>query len=74
MMTAKEKAKELIDKYEFYTVTHYTGLHEQKQMALIAVSEILESFEQLNPKGLKVKFQKMFFESVQEEIERFPER
>jgi hypothetical protein len=40
-MTPKEKAKELIDKYEFVYIQNYTSMFEVKQCALIAVDEIL---------------------------------
>jgi hypothetical protein len=42
-MTPKEKAKELIDKYQFVYIQNYTSMFEVKQCALIAVDEILEA-------------------------------
>lgn len=42
-MTAKEKAKELVDKYSFVEIQHYTSMFEVKECALIAVDEIIES-------------------------------
>ena len=42
-MTAKEKAKELYDRYEFVYIQNYTSKHEVKQCALIAVDEIIKS-------------------------------
>jgi uncharacterized protein YutE (UPF0331/DUF86 family) len=41
-MKAKEKAKELVDKYSFVEIQHYTSMFEVKQCALIAVDEILD--------------------------------
>ena len=41
-MTPKEKAKELIDKYEFVYIQNYTSKHEVKECALIAVNEIID--------------------------------
>ena len=41
-MNAKEKAKELMEKYAFVEIAHYTSLFEVKQCALIAVDEILD--------------------------------
>lgn len=41
-MTPKEKAKELIDKYQFVYIQNYTSMFEVKGCALIAVDEILE--------------------------------
>ncbi|MFM1755050.1 MAG: hypothetical protein RLZZ236_1989 [Bacteroidota bacterium] len=42
-MKAKEKAKELVDKYSFVEIQHYTSMFEVKQCALIAVDEILNN-------------------------------
>jgi hypothetical protein len=44
-MTPKEKAKELIDKYEFVYIQNYTSMFEVKECALIAVDEILKRNE-----------------------------
>jgi diphthamide biosynthesis methyltransferase len=41
-MTPKEKAKELIDKYEFVYIQNYTSMFEVIQCALIAVDEIID--------------------------------
>jgi hypothetical protein len=41
-MTPKEKAKELINKYEFVYIQNYTSMFEVKQCALIAVDEIID--------------------------------
>ena len=40
-MTPKEKAKELLDKYQFVEIANYTSMFEVKECALIAVDEIL---------------------------------
>jgi hypothetical protein len=42
-MEAKEKAKELFDKYSFVEIQNYTSMFEVKQCALIAVDEILNN-------------------------------
>jgi len=42
-MTPKEKAKELIDKYQFVYIQNYTSMFEVKECALIAVDEILNN-------------------------------
>jgi hypothetical protein len=42
-MTPKEKAKELIDKYQFVYIQNYTSMFEVKECALIAVDEIIEN-------------------------------
>jgi hypothetical protein len=41
-MTPKEKAEEMIDKYQFVYIQNYTSMFEVKQCALIAVDEILD--------------------------------
>lgn len=40
-MSPKEKAKELIEKYQFVKIANYTSMFEVKECALIAVDEIL---------------------------------
>jgi hypothetical protein len=60
-MTPKEKAKELIDKYNFLKEIFTPSIHEQKQCALIAVDEILKN---PTPK------QRKLFEKVKEEINK----
>lgn len=42
-MEPKEKAKELIDKYQFVYIQNYTSIFEVKQCALIAIDEIISS-------------------------------
>jgi hypothetical protein len=44
-MEAKEKAKELINKYNFLNYKTDLSIHEKKQCALIAVDEILKALE-----------------------------
>ena len=44
-MTAKQKAKELYDKYEFVYIQNYTSKHEVKQCALIAVENEQEALD-----------------------------
>ena len=44
-MEAKEKARELVDKYSFVEIQHYTSMFEVKECALIAVDEILKRNE-----------------------------
>ena len=41
-MTPKEKAIELVDKFNKPDTTHYPYVHNAQQCALIAVDEILE--------------------------------
>jgi hypothetical protein len=42
-MTPKEKAKELIEKYQFVYIQNYTSKHDVKQCALIVVDEIIDT-------------------------------
>jgi hypothetical protein len=41
-MTPKEKALELVEKYNFLKEIFIPSIHEQKQCALIAVDEIIK--------------------------------
>jgi hypothetical protein len=45
-MTLKEKAKELIDKYQFVYIQNYTSMFEVKECALIAVDEVIEALHE----------------------------
>ena len=40
-MTPKEKAEELVDKFNKPDITHYPYVHNAQQCALVAVDEIL---------------------------------
>jgi hypothetical protein len=44
-MTAKEKAKQIFDKYDFIYVPNYLSMFEVKQCALILVDEIIDSID-----------------------------
>ena len=61
-MTPKEKAKELVDKYQFVEIANYTSMFEVKQCALIAVDEIIKS--SLMPNSIKP-----YWQEVKNEIE-----
>ena len=69
-MTPKEKAKELIDKYEFVYIQNYTSMFEVKECALIAVNEILDIayWEYMESMGEK---EKEYWQQVKQEIETF---
>lgn len=47
-MSAKEKAKELLDKYSFVYIPNYTSNFEIKQAAIIAVDEIIEQWDYID--------------------------
>jgi hypothetical protein len=73
-MTPKEKALELIKKYSFVEIAHYTSIYEVKECALIAVDEIINS----NPYKLSLEgkfltehitYDINFWEEVKKEIE-----
>ena len=57
-MTAKEKSKELIQKYFdlFSNLGYYASLSEAKACALIAVQEILKIFSDLKEDDLDVRY------------------
>lgn len=59
-MTPKEKAKELIDKYQFVYIQNYTSMFEVKECALIAVNEVLDAMIEWD----------YYWEKVKEEIEK----
>jgi len=65
-MTPKEKAIELVNKFNDYMVPNYTGTFEAKQCALIAVDEVLnfintDVFSYTNEE---------YWEEVKQEIEK----
>jgi hypothetical protein len=64
-MTAREKAKELVEKYNFVYIANYTSMFEVKQCALIAVDEILNA---INPFGQFLG--KDYWDEVKQEIEK----
>lgn len=71
-MTPKEKAKELLDKYKFIEIPHYSSIHEVKQCALILVDEIQEVLmtdELYNPGNLSFDRIDEYWEQVKQEIE-----
>ena len=65
-MTPKEKAKELLDQYNFIYIQNYISIHEVKQCALIAVDEILEIFEDTNGSDYRLEY----WTEVKQEIEK----
>ena len=61
-MTPKEKAKELIDKFNF-SIDHNTKVYtiyqipdESKRCALIAVDEVIDAYQYLNVEVLHTEF------------------
>jgi hypothetical protein len=42
MLSPKEKAKELYNKYEFVYIQNYTSSHEVKQCCLLACDEVID--------------------------------
>jgi len=72
-MTAKEKAKALLEKYNFVIIPHYTSKFEAKQCALIAVDEILKS-NPIMPLSYMLESEALdagidYWQEVKEEIE-----
>lgn len=77
-MTPKEKAKELVDKFQKYAVivlysftdgTTSQGDDSAKQCALIAIDETIEHLRVVG-NSLKVKWEIIFLNSVKEEINK----
>jgi hypothetical protein len=66
-MTPKEKAKELVDKYEFVYIQNLTSMFEVKECALNVVDEILDIayWEYMESMGEK---EKEYWEEVKQEI------
>lgn len=62
-MTPKEKAKELLEKYD-ETLTYLESKSKAKQCAIIAVDEILDVIE--DPTGKEIKY----YLEVRKEIEK----
>ena len=75
-MTPKEKAKELLDKYDFVYIQNYTSMFEVKQCAIIAVDEILNSSPSLpilgdgGTYGEDIELSKLYWQEVKQEIEK----
>ena len=74
-MTPKEKANELVDKFNKPNTTNYPYVHNAQQCALIAVDEIINS----NPYKLSLEGEFLtehitydinFWEEVKKEIEK----
>jgi hypothetical protein len=53
-MTPKEKAKELVYKYNFLKEIFIPSIHEQKQCALIAIDEMLEFTKRIEKSTLTI--------------------
>ena len=66
-MTPKEKAKELMQKYDFVHIEHYTSEREVKYCALIAVNNIIDS---LQIKNYPQADQYEYWNEVKTEIEK----
>jgi hypothetical protein len=63
-MEAKEKARELVDKYSFVEIQHYTSMFEVKECALIAVDEILDLVKHIDVDS------EDYWEEVKQEIQQ----
>jgi len=67
-MTPKEKAKELVDKYD-NTLTYLESKSKAKQSALIAVDEILNTLYSI-PFGNALDNELEYWNEVKQEIEK----
>ena len=65
-MKARDKAKELIDKYQFILTEKQFG----KQCALIAVNYIINSNPYSNPFNTNVESTMSYWQEVKEEISK----
>ena len=68
-MTPKEKAKELIEKYQFVEIANYTSMFEIKECALITVDEILNDDWYITTQEDLIK-RKEYWQEVKQEIEK----
>ena len=77
-MTPKEKAKELYDKFNNPDKTYYPYVHNAQQCALIAVDELIESFNSIYDASIRniekysgAKYgMKDYWQEVKQEIEK----
>jgi hypothetical protein len=69
MTPAKEKAKELVYKYNFLKEIFIPSIHEQKQCALIAVDEIMQHAENSYYNEDIINGAKLYWQEVKQEIE-----
>jgi len=70
-MTAKDKAKELVDKYKFYLGNEEENIKEAKDLSLIAVDEILNSnpsYDDYGGDGWKIIDNSDYWKEVKKEI------
>jgi hypothetical protein len=74
-MNAKEKAKELMAKFQFVYIPNYTSQHEVKECAIICVEEIMQATEQafiddLEDANYSFSHTKEYWQQVKTEIEK----
>ena len=67
-MTPKDKAIELVDKFNKPDTTHYPYVHNAQQCALIAVDEMLNWFK-AHSYSNKNYYSFVFYQEVKKEIE-----
>jgi hypothetical protein len=73
MLTPKEKAIELLDKYSFLKEIFSPSINEQKICALITVDELISEFIQLSIEAsgtLHLDFGHVYYQQVKQEIEK----
>ena len=68
-MNAKEKARELVDRFQFIYIQNYTSMHDVKQCAIIAV-EFAISNEYDNEGELYEENNVSYLLEVKSEIEK----
>ena len=65
-MTPKEKAEDLMQKYDFVYIANYTSKHEVKECAFIAVDEVLKVASFYNDSQAEVTY----WQEVKQEIDK----
>ena len=66
-MTPKEKAKALLEKYNFVIIPYYTSKFEAKECALIVVDEIIIELLECGEVWMKGRIK--YWQEVKQEIE-----
>lgn len=69
-MTPKEKAEDLVAKFNNPDRTNYPYVHNAQQCALIAVNEMLNDYPSQVPKNSYEMVRHLFWQEVKQEIEK----
>ena len=71
-MTPKEKAQELLQKYDFVYIQNYTSMFEVKQCCFIHCDDFIHCFSKFNGMYDQDVFDsiRVFWEEVKQELEK----